>query len=301
MTTRAEKLFLATRPWSFSMTAISVTLGTIFILQFDRIYWKFYIPVTLAMVFVHAATNLINDYFDVKDKVDRPDSPTAKYREHYLLTGTLKPSEVLGMSLGLYALAGLIGVYITLHRGWIIPLFAVTGGLASFFYTAGPIKYKHKALGEISVFLMWGPLMMLGSYFAQSGNFQNAGRVLLVSIPQGLWVALVLLANNIKDIGYDREVGVKTIANILTHRGALRLYTLMIIAIYLITILFAITGILPLTSFLVLLSLPPVIKLISVIQKENEVPPDADPQTAQVGMIYGVLLIASIFIGYTLF
>ncbi|MEW5818361.1 MAG: prenyltransferase, partial [Spirochaetota bacterium] len=245
---------------------------------------------------VHGATNLINDYFDVRHNVDRPDSPTAQYREHFLLKGTLTSRQIVLFSLILYALAALIAVYFTLLRGLIVPILAIVGGLASLFYTADPVKYKHHALGEVSVFLMWGPLMTLGSCFVVSGTFSRVVPVILVSIPQGLWVALVIFANNMKDIGYDDEVKVTTLATLLKREGSIKLFIGLIILIYLISAAEIAAGVIPVWGLIVFLTLPLVIKLVLLLKKGETVPPDADPRTAQVGMLFGLLLIVSFVI-----
>ena len=124
----------------------------------------------------------------------------------------------------MYALAFGIGLFFFIQKGFVILILSSIGFLASFFYTGGFIKYKHHGWGEFSVFLMWGPLMVFGSYYVQTGNFDSWAQVLLVSIPQGLWVALVIFANNLTDIPYDSKTGVKTLANRLGTEAALKVF-----------------------------------------------------------------------------
>jgi len=109
---------------------------------------------------------VLNDYFDFKHGVDVKGAPTTLYRRHPLVEGDFSPRFILGFGLVLYAVAAVIGLYLTLSHGWIIVLFAVLGGAASFFYTGWPIQYKDRALGELAVFLTWGPLIMSASYFS---------------------------------------------------------------------------------------------------------------------------------------
>ena len=288
-------LLLAVRPWSFTMTAISVTVASLMALPaFD---WVLYLIVLVGMIAVHASTNLINDYFDVRYGVDRPDSPTALYRPHPLLTGLLSPGQALLGVLVLYGISLLTGLYLVLLRGWSIVLIAALGGLASFFYTAGPVKYKHRALGELSVFLMWGPLMMLGTYYVQTGNWDRVGPVIWVSLPIGLWVALVLLANNLKDIDDDRQTGV-TLGTLLGRKGTLKLYTLLSATVYLLTGLGMILHVIPLWGLIIFASLSMLWKLLQTLQSAPEIPPDADPRTAQLAMLFGLLLILSLLLDH---
>jgi 1,4-dihydroxy-2-naphthoate octaprenyltransferase len=283
------------------MTAISVILGSVLPVSLGLIGWAswnwFYALLTVAgMILVHGATNAINDYFDVKHEVDTPQTATAQYREHFIITGKLKPQEVLGFSILLYCIAGVIGVFFAVIRGWPIVLFAVVGGMTSFFYTGGPVKFKHLALGEAAVFLMWGPLMILASFYIQTGSFDRAGAVLLISIPQGLWVLLVLFANNMKDTKHDSETGVKTVANLLSLRATFVLFIVILFLIYGITVVEIIAGLLPVTAVAVLVSFPLVLPLVRSLTREKQVPPDADPRTARVGMIYGIVLILSLIV-----
>ncbi len=285
---------LAARPWSFTMTLISVTLGSLLGSQGGRFGWTVYALTLAGMVAVHAATNLLNDYCDFRQGVDRPDSPTARYREHPLVSGRLRPAQVLGAACLLYGLALADSVILAAWRGWIILALVGAGGLASVLYSAEPLKYKHRGGGELSVFLMWGPLMMLGAGYVQSASWRAWKEVLPVSVIQGLWVALVIFANNLKDIGYDRETRVSTVAVLLGRRRALALYTVCLAAVYLLTGLEVLGGFLPVWSLASLASLPAAILLLLSFHRAEEIPVDADPRTAQAGMIFGVLLIGSL-------
>jgi 1,4-dihydroxy-2-naphthoate polyprenyltransferase len=278
------------------MTVISVTLGVIPAVFNGSFNWLLYILTAAGMLLVHGATNVINDYFDVKNKVDREDSPTARYRPHFLLTGELTLGKVLTFSIVMYGLAAAIAVYLILLRGLPVLLIAAVGGSLSFFYTGGPVKYKYRALGEIAVFLAWGPLMVLGAFFVQTGAWDGFVFPLWLSLPQGIWVTLVILANNIKDIDYDGSVGIKTVGTKLSRKKAYSLYLSLIIIVYALIALETILGVIPLLTLITFASLPPVIKLLSVLRTSEEVPPDADPRTAQAGMIFGILLILGLLV-----
>lgn len=279
------------------MTAVAVTVGSLMALQFTGSFAVLlYLLTLIGMVAVHGATNLINDYFDVRHGVDRPESPTAQYRPHPLLLGILSGRQILASALGLYALAALIGLYLTWLRGWSIVGLALLGGLASFFYTADPVKYKHYALGELSVFFMWGPLMVSGSYFVQTANWQEISTVLLASIPIGLFVAAVLLANNLKDIGYDEKFAVRTLGNLLGLQRGRWLFEALVLLAYVIIIALALARLLPLWALIVLLSLPKARGLFRNLSGDK-VPADADPQTAQLALAFGLLLVAGLLLG----
>jgi len=288
-----KTIVLLTRPWSFSMTAISVTLGSIIVLHSFKFHWGRYCLVLAGMILAHAAGNVLNDYFDFRHGVDVTGSPTTRYRRHPLVEGDFTPGSILGLSLTCYAAAALIGLYFFLTHGWSIALFAILGGIGGICYTAGPVNYKYRAMGEIAFFFLWGPLMITACYFIQTKSWTYIIPVLLVSIPQGLWVSLVLLANNLTDTDHDSETGVKTLGTMLGRNKGTRLFISLVILIYVITLIEILTGVISLWGLLILLSLPVIVTFILRLKREKIIPPDADPQTAKAGMVYGIALIAS--------
>ncbi len=284
--------FLASRPWSFAMTAISVSVGACLGAIEGGFSWTLFLVTLVATILLHAATNLINDYYDVKSGVDTPEASTAQYRPHPLVEGKLNAEAVRLAAYLLYAASISIGIYLASTRGWELLWIGVIGAFGSLTYTAPPLKYKYSALGEISVFLMWGPLMVAGSYFVQRQVFSMD--VLLISIPFGVLVALVLLANNIRDISHDHDKGILTLAIVLGHDKSLILYAILVMASYLGIVLMAIIGPLHPGSLIVLMSVPLAWKLLH--QMLQEVPADADARTAQLDTAFGILLVISLIL-----
>jgi len=282
--------FLASRPWSFTMSAISVSVGAALGAIDGDFSWDLYMITVVGIVLLHGAANLSNDYYDVRRGVDTMDAPTARYRPHPLMEGKLKPKHVLIESYLLFASAGLVGIYLAATRGWPILAVGMAGVLAGLAYTAPPFNYKYHALGEVSVFLMWGPLMVEGAYFVQRQAFSlNA---LWVSIPFGVLVALVLLANNIRDILYDRDKGIRTIPILIGRRNGIRLYITLIVLSYVSVLWMALMGPLQRWSLVIFLSLPLAYRLL--VQVLRKVPLDADARTAQLNTAFGILLVASL-------
>ncbi len=283
--------FLAARPWSFSMSAISVTIGAVW--GTAGVFWLGgYVLTLLGMISLHGATNLLNDYYDVKNKVDTPSSPTVKYRPHPLVEETISLRQVLALSLALYGLGIAIGLYLAATRGWPILLIGIVGVLAAVFYTAPPFNLKYHALGEPTVFMLWGPLAMLGAHYVQKQSFAPA--VLLISLPFGILVGLVLLANNIRDMAYDERQGIKTLPVILGSQHGRRVYGVLIFLAFFGVVIMSLLGPLTPWSLLILLALPlvrPVFKIVS-----GDCPADADARTAKLDTAFGVLLLVSILL-----
>jgi len=288
---RFKDLLISTRPWSFAMTAISVCMGTFLAAAEGPISWLWLAVVLFGAVAFHAATNVLNDYFDTRYGVDQADSPTAKYRPHPILSGLMTPRQLLLEAVLLYAATAVVGAA-AITRSRDVAWIGSIGFLASLLYTAGPVKYKYRALGEIAVFLMWGPLMIGGAYAVQRGGLSF--RPLLVSIPFGMLVALVLFANNMRDVEYDARRGVKTLSILLGQRRSLHIYLGLIATAYLSLIAMVASGVLTPWALLVLLSVPKAVSLFRTFARE--IPDAADAITAQLDTIFGVCLMAGLFV-----
>ncbi|MGD2272915.1 MAG: 1,4-dihydroxy-2-naphthoate octaprenyltransferase [Desulfobacterales bacterium] len=288
-----QNWFLASRPWSFTMSAISVSVGAALGAMDGDFSWSYYLITLIGMIILHAATNLMNDFYDVRGGVDYREASTAQYRPHPLLEGKLKPNQVLNGAFIMYGLSAIIGLYLAATRGWALLWLGLVGVFASFAYTAPPLKYKYKALGEFSVFLMWGPLMVEGAYFTQRQAFSITA--FWVSLPFGVLVALVLLINNTRDMIHDRQKGIITLPILIGHRNGLRLYLCLVILAYLGILWMSIFGPLDPWSLIVFVSLPLAIRLLK--QMWYEVPMDADARTAQLDTAFGVLLVISMIPG----
>jgi 1,4-dihydroxy-2-naphthoate octaprenyltransferase len=249
----------------------------------------------VGIVCFHATANVYNDYFDTRYKVDQPDSPTARYRPQPILAGLFTPGQLLAEGMILNGITIAIGLTLTFQRSMLIFWIGFIGFLASVFYTAGPVKYKYRALGEFFVFLMWGPLMFEGAYAVQRQALSP--KVLYLSIPFGILVALVLFANNIRDIEYDSRQGIKTIGIMLGGRLSFWLYAGLILAAYLYILIIVLVGILSPWGLLVFLSLPKAIHLLRMFMQK--IPDAADAITAQLDTIFGLLLIAALILNRT--
>jgi 1,4-dihydroxy-2-naphthoate octaprenyltransferase len=280
--------FLASRPWSFSMTAISVGVGSAMAAIDGPFQWTLFSLALASAVMLHAATNLINDYYDVRQGVDTVEAATAQYRPHPLVEGLIPGEQIRWVAYALFAIAAGIGLYLTAVCGSVIFWIGLIGLLAGLTYTAPPLKYKYVALGELSVFLMWGPLMVEGAYYVQRQVL--SAKAFWVSLPFGALVALVLLANNIRDIDHDRSKHIRTLAILLGRRGGLQAYLVLMLAAY-IGIL-ALAGTLTPWVLIIFLTLPLAVRLLR--QMIQAVPNDADAQTAKLDTAFGLLLVASL-------
>ncbi|HPL62479.1 MAG TPA: prenyltransferase [Syntrophales bacterium] len=293
MTEKLKKYFIAARPWSFTMSLISVSVGTLLAAAEGPVSWFWFAMVALGIVFFHASANLLNDYFDTRYGVDQQDSPTAKYRPQPILSGMLTPRETLAEAVILLIAAAAIGFAAAALRSPHVLWIGIIGLLTTVFYTAGPVKFKYRALGELAVFLMWGPLMIEGAYAVQHNAISM--KAFYISVPFGVLVALVLFANNMRDIAYDSRHNVKTVSIMLGTEKSFILFAGLIVLAYAYVLVMIATGMMSPWGLLIFISLPKAVSLLKSFKAR--VPDGADALTAQFDTVFGILLMLAIFLG----
>lgn len=177
--------------------------------------------VLVGLVVAHMLSNLSNDYVGFRRGHDTPDSPRMRYTVHPLAGGMLSRRTLVT---GLVVLAvlglGITGAFIVL-RGWSAALFALAGTALLYLYDAAPVPLKSLGLGELAVFIVWGPLMIGGGYAMIAGTLPAA--VLLAAVPYGLGVFTILNGKHIDQRAFDASRGLGTLAVRIGERVARRL------------------------------------------------------------------------------
>ena len=286
----AKAAFLSTRPWSFTMTFSAVTMGALLAALGGTFDVLTYLLTLGGMVAFHAATNVLNDYYDVRHGVDKVGAPTTKYRLHPGAHGQVPISSVLRFSVGLYAVTLICAAYLSIVAGPLVIAITGAGVVGSVLYTADPVVLKARGVGELTVFVMWGLLIPLGSYVVQTGAFSWVP--MLATVPIGILVALVLLANNIRDIEYDGSVNNRTIAVRLGERAAARFYGVLLAASYLFVGGEIAARFVSVWSLLVFFTLPGALPLLKMFR--GPIPDNADPRTAALALQFSLLYMASL-------
>jgi len=274
------------------MSLISVSVGTLLAVEEGPVSLPWFAATAVGITLFHAAANLMNDYFDTLYGVDEPDSPTAKYRPQPLLSGMLTPSQLLREAVLLFVLTTAIGLTAAAVRSYHVLWIGMIGLLTSIFYTAGPVKFKYRAFGEFAVFMMWGPLMIEGAFAVQRNALSV--KALYISIPFGVIVALVLFANNMRDIAYDARHNVKTMSILLGSRRSYLLFAGLIVLAYAYVLGMIVLGVMSLWGLLIFLSLPQAVSLLRIFREK--IPDMADALTAQFYTAFGILLILAILL-----
>lgn len=248
--------------------------------------------------FVHLGLNVANDVFDTLSGADAANTTPTQFSGgsrviHY---GLVSLRGMILISAGLYT-AGLgIGLYLALVTDfWPLFILGVIGVAISVFYTAPPFRFVHHGVGEIAVALGFGPFMVLGAYFVQTGRFGlEAG---YVSIPVAILIALVLYVNEIPDRPGDAQAGKRTLPVRLSKDAVIAGYVGAVAVTYGLIAGGAISGLLPRPTILALATIPLAFKVTRGMRAAYEDPYALMPTMAtniQLHLATGMLL----FVGY---
>ncbi len=286
---RAAAWFEITRPFSFTASIIPVVIGGALAAGAGAINWWLFLLALVGGVGLHVGTNVVNEIYDVRRGTDNITSPRAS---HAILKGIVSEREAFVIALIGFALATAVGVLLILARGWPMLALGVLGLLGGYFYTAPPFEYKYRALGVPLVFLLMGPLMVAGAYYAVSGTF--VWQTLVAAIPVGLLVAAILHANEWRDIAEDARLGARTLSSVIGGRRAYSLYLSLVVGAYLSVAVAVLLGALPLGSILAVLSLPAFVSVLQASALGATGQPRAiamiDLKTAQLHLAFGAFL-----------
>ncbi|MCH1771549.1 MULTISPECIES: prenyltransferase [Metallosphaera] len=287
--TSSKKIFMVSRPWSFVMPAICTSFGfSLGYYMFRTFNPLFYVAVLLGTVLLNASVNVLNDYFDYVQEIDTREN--TGYRLHPIIHGVMseRGTLILGIALGVMGLS--LAIYLTLYRPLALPL-GLLGVLLLYMYNGPPFNLKHRALGEVLVFITYD-LIVLGSYYVSTGMISSVG--VLDGAPLALPIAGVLLVNNLRDIESDKRKGGKTLA-ILFPNFSRRLYLFSMLSPYVIIVILVMARLLPPTGLISVLTSLVVAKRSLKISRE--LPPDSPAETSQIFMLFGTLYVLSTLIG----
>jgi 1,4-dihydroxy-2-naphthoate octaprenyltransferase len=200
-----SKWLIITRSAVFVMTFISASIAGIFAIKYDMFNFNIWFLTTLGLIFAHATNNLVNDFVDHLKGVDKGNYFRVQYGPHPFEDNLMDFKEILKYVVVTGLIALLIGIYlVNIRKGIAIPLIII-GSFFVLFYTF-PLKYI--GLGELSVLLVWGPLMVGGAYFIITGIVDK--NVIIASFPYAIGVTTVLFGKHIDKFDFDKQKGIKT-------------------------------------------------------------------------------------------
>jgi 1,4-dihydroxy-2-naphthoate polyprenyltransferase len=210
---------MAARPKTLPAAIAPVLVGTSLAIEQGTFHPVSFLAALLGSIFIQVGTNLANDYSDARRGADTEDrlGPV-----RVTAGGLAPPRQVLLATYITFGMAVLCGVYLIIVAGPELLLVGVASILAGVTYTGGPKPYGYEGLGEVMVFLFFGVVAVVGSYYVQIQ--QLPWQAFVLSVPVGLLAAAILVVNNVRDLETDRRAGKRTLAVRLGRERTRALY-----------------------------------------------------------------------------
>jgi 1,4-dihydroxy-2-naphthoate octaprenyltransferase len=289
---------LATRPWSFPVSVLPAFVAMMYVIYAypESVHnWQLGILAVFGAVIFHAGGNLISDYNDFRHGIDRDGNFVGT---DTLTSGLFLPKQILTFGCAFIIIGVLIGLFLVWQIGlellW-IGLFGVIG--AVFYY-----YFKSFALGDLLIFLVYGPTIMLGTGFVVLGHID--WMLLFVSFPMAVITVSVLHSNNMRDMKSDHSAGIRTFAMLIGIKISIVYYFTLIISAYLAIVMMVILKILPLLALITLLTIPIAVqncKAMSQISEKNMNPiNNLDQETAKLQLMFSLSLSLALIIAIVL-
>jgi 1,4-dihydroxy-2-naphthoate octaprenyltransferase len=283
------------RPFAYTASVIPVLTGGALAAVDHNFSWLPFVAALVGGVLLHSGTNIVNEIYDVRKGIDTITSPRAS---HALLKARMTERQAFVAAFVAFALAIAIGVYLIGLRGPAIVGLGLAGVLGGYFYTAPPFEYKYHALGVPLVFLLMGPLMVVGTFFAVTGTW--SATALAASIPVGLLVTAILDGNEWRDISEDSRAGISTLSARIGRERAHYFYVALVLGAYMTLGLTVAIGWLPPQTLIAIVSLPFLAQVIRAAELgatgQQRAIAMIDVQTARLHLTFGSLLVAGILL-----
>ncbi len=277
----------ALRAFSFPLTVLPVVVATAAVRPFAEWDWGVLIASAVGVMLLNATANLLNDYFDFRSGVDRRLEGDEARPGRFLVKGELSPRDVFLEATVCLLLALLVAGYLLWRCGPGLLWFGVPAVLSVYAYTGPPLHLKYRALGELLIFIVLGPLLMAGAAYAQAGHAPVL--VIPLSVPVGLVTTAVLLGNNMRDRDEDAEAHARTLAQLLGVKGMKTAYTLSVLVPPVIVGVLAAVGMAPAGAMACFISLVPACLLARRTLKAERIP-DIDARTARYALVFMLAL-----------
>jgi 1,4-dihydroxy-2-naphthoate octaprenyltransferase len=244
-------------------------------------------------ILIQIGTNLANDVFDHEKGADGPDRRgPIRVTQARLLT----PSAVRAGMLVAFALAMLAGIYLTAVAGWPVVAIGLASIAAGIAYTGGPWPLGYHGLGDVFVFVFFGPVAVCGTAFVASGEVSALAAA--ASVPVGCIAACVLVINNVRDRDTDVRAGKRTLAVRFGRAFGVAEYAVLLAAAYAVPIGLTLLGARSAWTLLPLATLPLAWRLVSVVATETSGPAlnRALSGTARLLLVFGTLFSIGILV-----
>ncbi|MFQ5473158.1 MAG: prenyltransferase, partial [Dehalococcoidia bacterium] len=254
---RLWTVLIATRLPFLTATFVAVLLGIAVAARGGDFNLWLALATVVGAAAIHIGLNTANDIFDALSGADDENFNPTQYSggSRVIQRGIVSLKQMSAISALSYAAGIGVGLLLVIDRASTeLLVIGVAGVLLSFFYTAPPLRLVHRGLGELTVALGFGPIMVLGAYVVQAERL--AWEPFVASIPVAILIALVLYVNEIPDRRSDAVVGKRTLPTRLSRDWVTRGFLISSLLAFAVVAAAAVTGVIPRPTLIAIIALP---------------------------------------------
>ncbi|HSE54361.1 MAG TPA: 1,4-dihydroxy-2-naphthoate polyprenyltransferase [Nocardioidaceae bacterium] len=217
-----EQWLAGARPRTLPAAVAPVLAGTGVAAYLDEaVWWKALMALVVALA-LQVGVNYANDYSDGIRGTDAERVGPLRL----VGSGAATASSVKEAALISFGVAALFGLVLAITTSWWLVLVGLVSIVAAWYYTGGRKPYGYRGLGEVMVFVFFGLVAVMGTTYVQAESFPLASFFAAVGI--GALACAILVANNLRDIPTDREVGKRTLAVVLGEQQTRYFYAFLV-------------------------------------------------------------------------
>jgi 1,4-dihydroxy-2-naphthoate octaprenyltransferase len=258
-----------------------------------------FLLVMLGLILNHLALNMTDDYYDFRHLVDVFDPHGNPYSggSGTLSKGLIPPEQMRHVFATFYVIAIGIGIFLGILRGSFVLFLLAFGFFCAFFYTAPPVRFGYRGLGEIAQLLCFGPGIGLGAYYVQTQRI--SWEAFWGTLPFGIMLFSMITINEIPDYLEDRKAGKLNLVARLGREIGVRLFILSLLSAYGAILIGILLRRIPAAGLISLLTLPIAFKTISILRAHYQNPVRLAPANLGMICIHNLTAILLIFV-YTI-
>ena len=219
---------LASRPKTLLAAVVPVMVGSALAISMNKFFLPYSLVALLCSILIQIGTNFTNDLYDF---LKGSDTVKRKGPRRVLASGLISVSEMRITIILVFGLTFLLGLYLVYSVGILILWVGIFSIFAGIIYTAGPYPLAYNGLGDIFVFIFFGIVGTMGTFYLHTQEISILS--IIVSIPVGALITNILVVNNFRDIEEDREANKRTLAVILGREFSRWQFIILIILSYL--------------------------------------------------------------------
>lgn len=217
-----EQWLQGARPRTLPAAVSPVLAGTGVAVYLDaEVWWKAFLALLVALA-LQVGVNYANDYSDGVRGTDADRVGPLRL----VGSGVATPEAVKQAAFACFGVACAMGLVLAVTTSWWLVVVGLVCLAAAWFYTGGKMPYGYNALGEVMVFVFFGLVAVMGTTYVQTESFNVASFDAAIGV--GALACAILVANNLRDIRSDREVGKRTLAVVLGDEQTRYLYTFLV-------------------------------------------------------------------------